>query len=83
MSSLPFIYQNSPSVTIEELISVQENEVKKRKMVTPSKVHAVPAVEPTSITPRQRPKPSGQKQPSSLFPPSGTLCIGFIIFTEM
>ncbi|XP_073978913.1 numb-associated kinase isoform X1 [Rhodnius prolixus] len=62
---------NSPSVTIEELISVQENEVKKRKIVTPSKVHAVPAVEPTSITPRQRPKPSGQKQPSSLFPPSG------------
>ncbi|CAH1407984.1 unnamed protein product [Nezara viridula] len=62
----------SPIISLEELMSIQENEVKKKKSVTPSKTHSVPIVEPTSITPRQRPKPSSaQKQPASLFPPSG------------
>lgn len=59
----------TPGLTLDELLSVQENEVKKKKCITPSKTHSIPSVEPTSITPRQRPKPS--KQPASLFPPSG------------
>ncbi|XP_014252823.1 AP2-associated protein kinase 1 isoform X2 [Cimex lectularius] len=62
---------NSPAVTLEELSNIQENDNKKKKSVTPSKIHTTPIVEPTSITPRQRPKPSSQKQPVSLFPPSG------------
>jgi len=61
----------SPVLTLEELLSLPEAEVKKKKIVTPSKLQPANVVEPTSITPRQRPKPSAQKQPISLFPPTG------------
>ncbi|KAL1121944.1 hypothetical protein AAG570_003352 [Ranatra chinensis] len=60
---------NSHVISLEELMSLQETEVKKKKL-TPSKIHTAPIVEPTSITPRQRPKPSTHKHPTSLFPPS-------------
>uniref|UniRef100_A0A0A9WIM8 AP2-associated protein kinase 1 n=1 Tax=Lygus hesperus TaxID=30085 RepID=A0A0A9WIM8_LYGHE len=61
------------AISLDELAFQLENETKKKKLVTPSKSHSIPVVESTtSITPRQRPKPSTAcKQPSSLFPPSG------------
>lgn len=70
------LFQKTPALSIEELmLKLQENEVQKKsvKSVTPSKTYTTaPLVEPTSITPRQRPKPSSaSKQPASLFPPSG------------
>ncbi|KAF6207993.1 hypothetical protein GE061_016442 [Apolygus lucorum] len=61
------------AVSLDELAFQLESETKKKKLVTPSKSHSIPVVESTtSITPRQRPKPSTAcKQPSALFPPSG------------
>ncbi|BES87881.1 numb-associated kinase [Nesidiocoris tenuis] len=63
------------AVKLDELIAYLENESKKKKMVTPNKTHSASAAvveSTTSITPRQRPKPSSAiKQTGPLFPPSG------------